>query len=103
MTYVCPVCGYSRLEEPPANFTICDSCGTEFELDDEVRTHDQLRRLWLQNGAQWFNPAVAAPRGWREYRIQQLVEFTLYGSDDSQSPPLRVTHRQLASVALLED
>ena len=45
--YICPVCGYDRLEEPPKNFSICPSCGTEFEFDDTFQTHAQLRAAWL--------------------------------------------------------
>ena len=96
MTYVCPVCGYSGLELPAADFTICSSCGTEFELDDEIRTHDELRRAWLAAGAPWFSAAVRPPVGWREYRIEQLVAFTLSSVDDSRSEPTNEPYELVA-------
>ena len=38
--YICPVCGYDRLEEPvydeigEPSFEICSCCGVEFGFDD---------------------------------------------------------------------
>ena len=38
--YICPVCGYAYLEEPPRDekgrpsFDICDCCGIEFGYED---------------------------------------------------------------------
>ena len=32
--FQCPVCGYDQLPGPPANFSICSCCGTEFGNDD---------------------------------------------------------------------
>ena len=83
MTYVCPVCGYSQLEHPPQDFTICPSCGTEFELDDEVRSPEQLRRDWLRAGAPWFDPEVPQPRGWRQYRLEELAKAGLDFEDSA--------------------
>ena len=36
MKYVCPVCGWNKLEFDPNDFSheICDCCNTEFGLDD---------------------------------------------------------------------
>jgi len=57
---VCPVCGYF-LEHPPADFTICPSCRTEFGYDDAGRTHAELRDSWLRGGAQWWSESVPKP------------------------------------------
>lgn len=62
--HTCPVCGYDRLTEPPATFTICPSCGTEFEYDDVRRTHAELRRLWLAGGAHWWSTVDPVPANW---------------------------------------
>lgn len=62
--YTCPVCGYDRLSEPPSNFAICPSCGTEFEYDDAFATHAQLRAAWLRDGARWWSPVDARPDNW---------------------------------------
>lgn len=64
MKYLCPVCGYDQLDEPPVNFNICDSCGTEFGYDDATFTHAALRQRWIQNGATWWNEMIAPPDGW---------------------------------------
>lgn len=68
MKYVCPVCGYPELEEPPATFEICPCCGTEFGLDDADISHGELRRAWLLAGAPWFSQFTHAPAGWNPYR-----------------------------------
>jgi hypothetical protein len=62
--YTCPVCGYDRLTEAPAAFTICPSCGTEFEYDDASRSYADLRRVWLGAGARWWSTVDPAPANW---------------------------------------
>ena len=52
--FTCPVCFYDRMEYPPRDFNICECCGTEFGTDDDGRTFDHLRAVWIANGAQWF-------------------------------------------------
>ena len=98
--YVCPVCGYAALERPAADFTICPSCGTEFELDDEIKTHAELRKLWLESGAKWFSESIKPPAGWREYRIEQLVRFTL-NTDDGVNDAPRTARADVRSVQLI--
>jgi hypothetical protein len=63
MTYVCPVCGYDRLRRPPADFLICACCGTEFGLDDDYQSVEELRHTWLAAGAPWWS-ATPPPAGW---------------------------------------
>ena len=48
--YTCPVCGYDRLEYPPTRHNICTRCGTQFDLDDVVATHAELRLRWINAG-----------------------------------------------------
>lgn len=99
MNYVCPVCGYSQLEHPPVDFTICPSCGTEFELDDEIRTHDQLREAWLDAGAPWFSATVRPPASWQEYRGWQLMSH--HGRDvDDNVGTVQLGDEQLRSIEL---
>jgi hypothetical protein len=71
----CPVCGYPDLRRPPRNFTICPSCGTEFDYDDfgmseaEVnQRHLELRNEWAAAGACWSSRVVPAPSGWSGLR-----------------------------------
>ena len=78
----CPVCAYS-LPYPANNYHICPCCGTEFGNDDAFRTHEELRRRWVDSGAHWFfrNP----PLGWSPW--QQLsgagyLSFAFYLRSD---------------------
>lgn len=73
--YTCPVCGYDKLSEAPLDFTICPSCGTEFEYDDAFATHIQLRADWLRKGARWWSPVDPQPEGWDPYlQLSTLLE-----------------------------
>jgi hypothetical protein len=71
--YICPVCGYDRLADPPSNFSICPSCGTEFGYDDAFATHAELRAAWLRNGAKWWSPVDPQPQNWDPYRQLNAV------------------------------
>jgi len=73
--HICPVCGYDRLTEPPLNFSICPSCGTEFEYDDAFSTHAQLRAAWLRGGAKWWSPVDPQPPNWDPYsQVNMAIE-----------------------------
>ncbi len=62
MMYTCPVCFFNQLEEPPRPYNICDCCGTEFGVDDEELSHEELRAQWVASGANWF--FKLPPIGW---------------------------------------
>lgn len=64
MTYLCPVCGYDQLREPPQDHSICPSCGTHFGYDDFTTSHQELRRRWIAAGARWWSSATPPPPGW---------------------------------------
>jgi hypothetical protein len=74
--HTCPVCGYDQLSEPPKDFTICPSCGTEFEYDDVRQTVEQLRAAWLQTGPRWWSTIDPLPVGWDPYK-QMFEAFYL--------------------------
>lgn len=69
--YVCPVCGYPELEEPPydinkcSSYEICPCCGIEFGFDDgsEGFGYDEYREKWIKGGAQWFTETLK-PVNW---------------------------------------
>lgn len=54
--YICPICGYDRLDEPAydenslGSFDICPCCGNEFGFDDMAcgKTIEELRTKWLK-------------------------------------------------------
>ncbi|MBM7839606.1 hypothetical protein JOC54_002886 [Alkalihalobacillus xiaoxiensis] len=59
--YLCPVCGYKGLEDPPydklgnSSFEICSCCGFQFGVDDDdvcsnEAMYKQYREKWLKNG-----------------------------------------------------
>ena len=65
--YTCSVCGYDKLSEAPEHFTICSSCGTEFEYDDAFLSHMELRDRWFRNGAHWWSTIEPKPLQWDPY------------------------------------
>jgi hypothetical protein len=78
--FLCPVCGFPELTEPPYNaqgngsHEICPCCGFEYGFDDhsEGMTHQQYLKKWLSEGAEWFDPE-AEPEGWDlEKQLQNL-------------------------------
>lgn len=52
------------MEEPPADYAMCECCGTEFGYDDLQVSHAQLRQQWITSGATWWSPDFPAPPGW---------------------------------------
>ena len=79
VSYLCPVCGYTGLEEAPydelgcSSFGICPCCGTQFGYDDTTAAHAELRRSWISSGMPWWSEAQASPSGWDP--ITQLRAF----------------------------
>jgi len=74
----CPVCGYQGLRRPPRNFSICPSCGTEFEYDDFGMSREEvdqrrieLRNRWIESGPIWHSKVVPAPPAWNP--VAQLL------------------------------
>lgn len=69
--YLCPVCGFDGLKEPPFNdhnepsHEVCPCCGFEFGFDDASSqgTLNVFRKHWIENGAQWFMPNLK-PANW---------------------------------------
>ena len=64
MKYACPVCGFNQMPYPPEDHNICSCCGTEFGYHDRARSHQELRKLWIDKGCPWFSAALAPPAGW---------------------------------------
>lgn len=64
MSLTCPVCGYDKINEPTLKWSICPSCGTQFGLSDNGRTHAQLRHDWIYGGAAWQDDYILPPPYW---------------------------------------
>jgi hypothetical protein len=65
--YDCPVCGYPALPDPPRDFEICPSCGTEFDYHDATKTHKELRDAWIAAGLRWSSRAIPQPTNWNPF------------------------------------
>jgi len=107
MPYMCPVCGYPNLPAPPQDYEICPSCGTEFEYHDALRSHAELRDVWMGAGAQWHSRVVARPlywNGWLQlasagYRIPTFVTDLRIQAVVRIGPSVRLVRNQ----GLIED
>jgi hypothetical protein len=63
MVNLCPVCGYG-MEDPPTDYNICPSCGTEFGLHDINTSIDNLRLAWIGTGPRWWSSVDPQPTNW---------------------------------------
>ena len=93
----CPVCAYSRMEEPPEDGVICPCCGTEFGLDDDEDfglTIAQIRDRWVAAGAPWFSRATQEPFLWNG-----LGQLAIAGLPFTQ-PPL-ASNSAFATVGIV--
>ena len=79
--YTCPVCGYDRLELPPANYAICPVCATEFRHHDAYFSHAQLRQRWIAVGAQWWDLDTPQPPGWSPEKQLRNIGYELTDDD----------------------
>lgn len=71
--YMCPVCGYPKLENKPYNDKglpsedICPCCGFQFGCDDNYdlnnisKYHSIWRDNWIKNGSIWFSRKTSKP------------------------------------------
>jgi hypothetical protein len=66
----CPVCGFDGLDTPPASWTICPCCLTEFGSSDASWSHEELRQEWLASGARWLGDVADRPKHWSS--VEQL-------------------------------
>jgi hypothetical protein len=60
---------------PATDHRICPSCGTEFGYDDAGRSHEELRQIWVENGARWWSPVDPTPPGWNPR--EQLINLEM--------------------------
>lgn len=75
--YVCPVCGWPGLDEPPwagdvPSNEICPSCGTQFGHHDKVGADEaerapiyyDLHQRWESAGRPWYSTSEPQPPEW---------------------------------------
>lgn len=68
--YICPVCGWDKIEEFPNNtFEICPCCGTEYGVADngyqDIASWEFLRQIWIENGYRWWSNMQNPPEDWQ--------------------------------------
>ena len=66
------------MEDPPRDYNICPSCGTEFGLHDVNASIEELRIAWLQRGPKWWSPVDCEPVDWDP--LKQLQDAGLSSS-----------------------
>jgi hypothetical protein len=70
--YMCPVCGYAELDDPPreptggGSYEICPSCGFQFGVSDSDRgyTYSTWRSDWISRGMPWSSVGIVRPQMW---------------------------------------
>jgi len=65
----------------PADYAICPCCRTEFGVSDLYSTHDELRREWIEQGAQWGSRYVGAPRVWSAVSQLKNIAYICIDAD----------------------
>ena len=101
--YICPVCGYPSLREPPrregsgGSYENCESCGFEFGYTDEAAgfTYRQWRDKWVAEGMHWQqpDPRWPQPEGWNPRK--QLDDFLAYGDTSEDDVDRGVRRRTM--------
>jgi hypothetical protein len=100
--YICPACGYDRLEEPPwtdgsASDEICPSCGIQFGYDDFAggdvdarrNVYAAWREEWRAGGMRWWSPTPPPPRGWDPVsQVRRVTEGAGEGTPGRGEPSL---------------
>lgn len=67
--FVCPVCGWPGLTEPPrspaggGSYEICPSCGFEFGVSDDDLgfTYAEWRQRWIDFDMRWDSADIEPP------------------------------------------
>lgn len=74
MKYICPVCNYDGLTEPPYNsrgygsYEICMCCGFQFGYSDYPNGEKDIlewRKEWIKNGYPWSSKSEKPPLEWQ--------------------------------------
>ena len=81
MNYICPVCGFDRLEYPPSDYNICPCCATEFGYHDTSFSHAQLRQRWIRAGARWWDSETPKPPFWSPETQLRNIGYELTEED----------------------
>jgi hypothetical protein len=75
---ICPVCGYG-MDVPPSDYSICSSCGTEFEPSLTRESYVELRSAWIAGGPGWWSVFNAQPINWNPWEQLRALELNATG------------------------
>lgn len=64
---LCLVCGY-EMDDPPRDYNVCPSCGTEYGVNDVNASFEQLRQAWIATGPAWWSKTDLKPENWNPSR-----------------------------------
>lgn len=64
---LCLVCGH-EMDDPPRDYNVCPSCGTEYGVNDVNASYDELRQAWLETGPVWWSKTDNQPDNWSPSR-----------------------------------
>lgn len=64
---LCLVCGY-EMEDPPRDYNVCPSCGTEYGVNDVNASYAELRQAWFKTGPVWWSKTDKQPENWSPSR-----------------------------------
>ena len=97
-SYLCPVCGYG-MEDEPANYNICPSCGTEFGHHDANASIEELRNAWIKTGPRWWSATDQQPENWNPFlQLANLgLVSTVISTSSAYSPRLPAGRPRLVS------
>src|SRR6476646_6352723 len=96
---VCPVCGYTGLEQPPAkgsrtgSHEICPCCHTQFGYTDWRVSHEELRQKWIGNGMKWWSKARRPPKHWDPVKQLRDAGFDQHAKLAASVEPNKVSSR----------
>jgi hypothetical protein len=56
------------MDDPPRDYNICPSCGTEYGVNDVNSSYEELRKAWLKTGPTWWSKTDPKPDNWSPSR-----------------------------------
>ena len=70
--FICPICGYPGLKEPPrspgggGSYEFCPCCDFEFGVTDQDLgiSDEEWRKKWVSEGMRWRSRFHRAPKDW---------------------------------------
>jgi predicted RNA-binding Zn-ribbon protein involved in translation (DUF1610 family) len=91
MKYICPVCGFPDLYDPPrsefggGSYEICPSCGFQFGVSDENDglSYEEWREAWIEQGMSWQSKGIAQPAGWNP--TEQIRQIQIHSGNNSEA------------------